>query len=94
MKLLKLKLIYETISESGQCHNKIFEIKCSLINEKSNATIESATATGTSLHRAKNSAADLLLKQTKLEKQDPSNLKKNSNQFFFLVNDNVIDKFS
>jgi hypothetical protein len=49
----------------GPQHAKVFEIKCSLIDLKTNECIESVTSSGTSHIKAKQTAAEILLKNTK-----------------------------
>lgn len=69
----RLKLTYEVVSESGPCHSKIFEVKCTLNDLKTNDLIESVVASGSSINKAKNSAAELVLAQTKLDKPTREN---------------------
>ena len=61
------------VSESGPCHSKIFEVKCTLNDLKTNDLIESVVASGSSINKAKNSAAELVLAQTKLDKPTREN---------------------
>lgn len=63
-----MKLTYEIIKESGPCHNRIFEVKCSLNDLKTNELIQATIALGPSINKAKNSAAELALKETNIEK--------------------------
>ncbi len=49
----------------GPQHAKVFEIKCSLIDLKTNECIESVTSSGTSHIKAKQTAAEIVLKNTK-----------------------------
>ena len=55
------------LSESGPQHAKTFEVKCSIMDLKNNTCIESVTTTGSSHVKARQSAAEIALKQTKLD---------------------------
>jgi hypothetical protein len=78
----KLRCIYEVISEAGPQHAKVFEIKCSLIDVKTSNCIESVTTSGSSHAKAKQTAAEIAIKNTKLEfpSKDHSMKKKNASR--------------
>ncbi|CAF0812939.1 unnamed protein product [Brachionus calyciflorus] len=72
----KRKAKYDVISETGPQHAKIFQIKCTIYDPLTQAEIETYTASGSSINRAKQAAAELAITQTKLEKPTPEQLKK------------------
>ena len=74
------------VSESGPSHNKSFQVKCSLNDLKTDALVDSVVANGSSINRAKTSAAELILTQTKLDKPSPDKTKKKSKILNFLEN--------
>jgi len=71
------------VSENGPCHNKIFEVKCSLHDSNTNELVESEVASGSSINRAKNSVAELVLAKTKLAKPSRENAKKKCKSLLF-----------
>lgn len=78
----QLKVVYEVISETGPQHAKIFEIKCSLIDLKTNNCKESVTTSGSSHAKAKQSAAEIAIKNTKLEVPSKEQMTKKKNGKF------------
>lgn len=72
----KIKVVYDVVSENGPQHAKVFEIKCSLIDTKTSSCVESVTTTGSSHVKAKQNAAEIAIKQTKLEVPSKEQLNK------------------
>lgn len=64
---LKLKVKYDLIDETGPQHSKTFQVKCTIYNAKNDSVIETYLSTGSSISKAKQSAAEIALTQTKLE---------------------------
>ena len=68
--------MYEVVSETGPQHAKLFEIRCSLIELSTGTPTDSVNSSGTSHIRAKQTAAELMLKQTKLQVPTAEQIKK------------------
>merc|ERR1712127_647319 len=75
----KLKVTYDILSENGPQHAKIFEVKCSLVDLKTNTNLESFTTSGSSHTKAKQNAAEIAINQTKLEIPTKEQLSKKKN---------------
>ena len=67
-KLLKLKVKYEVVSETGPQHAKQFEVKCIIFDPKTNVESEIFKTVSTSISKAKQAVAEVTLQNTKLEK--------------------------
>lgn len=78
----KLRCVYEVISEAGPQHAKVFEVKCSLIDVKTSNCIETVTTSGSSHAKAKQTAAEISIRNTKLEfpSKEQSMRKKNESR--------------
>jgi dsRNA-specific ribonuclease len=81
-----LKIKFEVISESGPPHAKTFEVKLSLIDSQKDSVVESYSSKGSSINKAKASAGETAIKETKLEKPTDEDIKnkKNGKLFSFL----------
>ncbi len=65
-----MRIKYDLVSETGPVHAKVYEIKCSL-TDATGADLETYTATGPNIVKAKQNVAELAWAQTKLEKPPP-----------------------
>ncbi|RMZ96702.1 zinc finger RNA-binding isoform X6 [Brachionus plicatilis] len=72
----KVKVKYDVVSESGPQHAKTFQVKCTIYKPETEAELESYVSSGSSISKAKQSAAELALRETKLEKPTAEQIKK------------------
>ena len=68
------------ISETGSNPTKTFEVKCSLIDLKTNSCVESVTTSGSSHIKAKKAAAEIAIKSTKLKVPSKEQLNNQKNE--------------
>ena len=75
----KCKVKFDIIGQEGPPHAKVFQIKC-VISDAKNAEVENYLASGTSINKAKQAAAEQALAQTKLERNTVRKNKPNFQQ--------------
>lgn len=72
----KVKVKYDVVSESGPQHAKIFQVKCTIYDPKTDSDLETYASNGSSINKAKQSAAEIALAQTRLEKPTSEQMRK------------------
>ncbi len=67
---------YDVLDQTGPAHAKQFQVKCTIIDPTNNTPFETYTATGSSINKAKQYAAEQAINQSKLERPTPEQIRK------------------